>query len=273
MHLDRIRISTLSFSLLVACESTPRGAATPAAERAASPSTSADSALIAGGETSEFSGGDVAYGYCPQVTSRTSLDPARADVAKLVALAQGQHEIPLRWRREFPDERVQGFEERTTLLLDVQVLGVEDVVCESEPNDTGYETSGYRALLRRLELAIEFSTADGAIRGAFQGPFVADIEASAPYVFGGRRFPLDELEGTLELGVDPALTVESESLGIDLIFAEPSTQGVLSAWVSMRGFAGAASWIPLTGTAPAPSEGCEQGAAVPLDEPLDFLGD
>lgn len=259
--------------MLVACESTPRGAAAPA-ESGAPQSMADERTRIAGGETSEFSGGDVAYGYCPRVTSRTNLDFARADVAKLVALAQGQHEIPLRWRREFPDERIRGFEERTTLLLDVRVIVVEDVVCESAPDDTGYETSGYRARLRRLELAVEFSTADGAVRGSFQQPFVTSETLSGELYAGGRaRFPINELEGTLDLGVEPALMPESETLGIDILFAEQSVQGSLSGWVSMRGFAGAPSWIPVTGTFPAPGEGCETGAAVPLDEPLDVLGD
>src|SRR5688572_12983475 len=111
MHLDHVRVSLLGLSLLAACESKQPGAGAPAG---ASDDTD-DPLLLAGGQTSEFSGGDVAFGYCPQIESRTVLDLGREDVAKWVALAEGQHEISLRWQREFPDERVRGFQERTSL--------------------------------------------------------------------------------------------------------------------------------------------------------------
>src|SRR5687768_2826634 len=163
MHLHRTRVLALGLSLLVACDSggANKGSGAPSG---ASQTVPSDRALVAGGETSEFSGGDVVADFCPVVTSRTILDLASQDVAPWVGFAQGHHEIPLRWRREFPDDRIRGFAEHTQLLLDVQVLAAEEVVCESAPGDTGYETAGYRSRLRRLELAVEFSSADGAVR-------------------------------------------------------------------------------------------------------------
>jgi len=278
MHLDRAWSAALSLSLLAACGVARRDSQAPARESGASQSAPAENTLVAGGETSEFSGGNVVFGYCPNVTSRTSLDLARADVAELVALAAGHHEIPLRWRREFPDDRIRGFAERTSLVLDVQVIAAEDVLCESPRDDSNYETSGYRALLRRLELAVELSSADGAVRGAFQQPFVTAVAANGEReLYGRERLPIGELEGTLELGVDPELVTESETLSVDITFAAPSAYGTLTPWVMLPGpyqmGGGRPSWVPVSGAFPAPGEGCEAGSSVPLDEPIDFLGD
>lgn len=261
-------------SLLAACESTPPSSRAPLAENGAA---QGESVRVAGGETSEFSGGDIPAGFCPTVTSRTSLDLSRPDIAPLVALAQGQHEIPLHWHREFPDDRIRGFQERTKLLLDVTVLGAEDVVCESAPDDTSYETSGYRGALRRLELAVEFSTADGAVRGSFQRPFVADRSASgARYLYGGERFPIAEIEGMLELGVEPGLQTDSQTLDLSIQFADSAVSGALTPWVILSGpylpGGGRPGWVPVTGTFPAPGEGCAAGVALALDEPSDLLG-
>jgi len=239
----------------------------------AAQSAPADDARIAGGETTEFSGGSVPFGYCPRVTSRTSLDVTHEDVAKLVALAAGHHEVPLHWRREFPDERIRGFAESTTLLLDVQVTAAEEVVCASAPDDTSYETSGFRAMYRRLELAVEFSTADGAVRGSFQAPFVMGAtETGERYLFGGDRVSLDELQGTLDLGVDPEIVTDPKTLSVDITFSEQSVHGALTPWVILSG-GGKPSWVPVSGTFPASDEGCEGGTGVPLDEPLESLGD
>jgi hypothetical protein len=275
MHLDHVRVSLLGLSLLAACESKQPGAGAAAGE---SDSNDPDRALVAGGQTSEFSGGDVAFGYCPQIESRTVLDLASEDVAKWVALAEGQHEISLRWQREFPDERVRGFQERTSLLLDVQVLAAEDVVCVSNSDDTSYETSGYRASLRRLELAVEFSTADGAVRGAFQGLFVVGPDGSGgSYLFGGEEFPIDELEGALELGVDPELDVDLQALYLNIGFGEQGVAGSLTPWVVLSGpydiGGGRPSWRPVMGIFPAPDEGCNAGSIAPLDTIVDALGD
>jgi hypothetical protein len=278
MHPDRVWMAWLGFSVLAACETSQPRSPARVAEADPSQTTPAEPAQIAGGQTSEFSGGNVPYGYCPHVASRTSLDLARADVAALVALAAGQHEVPLRWRREFPDERIRGFEERTSLLLDVQVLAAEDVLCESVPGDTGYETAGYRQLLRRLELAVEFSTADGAVKGSFQQPFVASTSATGQRdLFGGERFPIDELEGALELGVDPGLQTESQTLTLWLTFNEQGASGEFMSVVMLPGpyriDGSRPSWVPVRGTFPAPGEGCEAGPAIALDEPNDLVGD
>lgn len=281
MHPENLRAAVVAIAgvcWLTACETASTGSTDPLRDGDGRQGDGSGPALVAGGETSEFSGGNVVAGYCPHVESRTELELGRDEVARLVALAEGRHEIPLRWRREFPDERVRGFQERTSLLLDVRVIAAEDVVCVSSPGDTGYETSGYRERLRRLELSVELSTADGAVRAAFQRPFVSAADASGGrYLSGGEILPIDQLEGTLELGVDPGLEVASSTLSADIAFGEQGVSGALTPWIILPGpydiGGGRPSWVPVQGAFPAPDEGCTFGSLVPLDEVSDVLGE
>jgi hypothetical protein len=281
MHLRKLRVALVAGCWLSACETTPDPRRDDLAQpdEMTEPGEVSDAPLVAGGETSEFSGGEVAFGYCPVIESRTELDLGRDDVAAWVALAAGHHDVSLRWQREFPDEAVRGFEERTRLLLDVEVLSAEDVVCVSNPDDTGYETSGYRAQLRRLELSVALSTADGALQRAFRGTFLvapSDTRGGL-YLAGGERFPTAELEGTLELGVDPELAVAESMMNVHLAFGEQGVSGALTPWVILPGpyneGGGRPSWTPVRGDFPAPDEGCRAGVVVPLDEIADGLGD
>jgi len=142
-----------------------------ACSEAKRPSFEPSAADYAGGETSEFSGGNVPLGYCPIEESRTALDLERDDVASWLALATGHHTIDLRWRKVFPDPAIRGFEESTTLSLDVTPISAEDVVCRTG-GAGGYEAEGVDGrVLRRFELGIELSTADGAVQAAFPARF------------------------------------------------------------------------------------------------------
>jgi hypothetical protein len=148
----------------------------------------------------------------------------------------------------------------------------------SSPDDTGYETSGYRALLRRLELSVALSTADGAVRAAFQGPFVSAPDADGGrYLSGGETLPIDELEGTLQLGVDPELAVAESTMSVYVAFGEQGVSGALTPWIILPGpydiGGGRPSWTPVSGVFPAPDEGCHVGAGISLDEIADGLGD
>jgi hypothetical protein len=135
---------------------------------------------------------------------------------------------------------------------------------------------GYRRL-RRLELDVAFSTTDGAVRGAFRRPFVmSDYPSGERHVSGGDGFPIEEVQGTLELGLDPGLVTESQTLGVWLDFAEQGVSGSINPIVRLPGpylpGGGTPSWTPVTGWFPAPGEGCETGAAVSLDDYSDVLG-
>jgi hypothetical protein len=75
-------------------------------------------------------------------------------VAEWVALANGHHEIPLYWHRDFPDEPVSGYDEHTVLVLDVTVL---------EGSAVRFSPDGCAAGHEELHARIELSTADGAL--------------------------------------------------------------------------------------------------------------
>jgi hypothetical protein len=245
----------------------------------AGPATRSGTAVqVAGGQTSEFSGGDIVAGYCPTVVSRTQLDPARADVAPWLALAAGHREVSLRWKRGLPDDTIRGFEERTALLLDVTAVVAEDVVCGPGPAES-YEASGVERNLRRYELSVELASADGAVHSSFQQPFLpsVDAETGARLLSGGAQLPFDETSGTLELGAVPEARVDTKTLNVNLTFGEQAVVGSIAPWVLLQGpysiGGGRPSWAPVSGIFPAPDEGCEAGTAVGLDEWVDVFGD
>jgi len=213
------------------------------------------------------------------VLSRTPLDLASEDVAGWAPLVEGHHEIPLRWRRAFPSDTIRGFEESTVLSLDVTLIAAEDAVCSNGGNG-GYETEGLDGQhVVRFELAMDLSTADGAIRGSVQQSFypLRDVTvAGERIVVGGGWVPFEEIAGTLELGVDPELESATQMLSVQLNFDEQSVKGVLTPWVYLPAPAlgdDPPRWAPIAGDFPAPDEGCEAGHSVPLDAHLDLLGD
>ncbi len=56
-------------------------------QRSTSPGSGAGAELVAGGETSEFSGGDIPF--CPELSS----EPRDLREPELAAMAKGQHEL------------------------------------------------------------------------------------------------------------------------------------------------------------------------------------
>jgi hypothetical protein len=259
MHLDGVRVASVGLLLLGACEQSARPL----------------SPQIAGGESTEFSGGDVPVGFCPEVLSSMPLDLKADYLAVWVALVEGHHEIPLRWRREFPSEAIRGFEETTDLSLDVTVIAAETVVC-GNGGYGGYEVQGLEGRsLRRFELAIELASADGAIRGSFQTLFFPQITAAGRRVMsGGAVLAFEEVAGTLELGVDPELDTATQTLNVSFGFDEQGVSGSLTPWVTLPrlGLGDTPFWAPVNGVFPAPDPGCDAGQQVELDTPLDLLG-
>jgi hypothetical protein len=236
------------------------------------PSFEPGAAEYAGGETSEFSGGSMPLGYCPIEESRTALDLEQDDVASWLALATGQHTIDLRWRKLFPDPAIRGFEESTTLSLDVTPISAEDVVCRTG-GAGGYEAEGIDGQIqRRFELGIELSTADGAVQARFPARFFPlrdGNDAGQPILVGGIGLPLADVAGTLELGVDPALFGATQTLSVQLTFDGQAPRGTIESWVTLYD---GKRWSPVTATFPAPTAGCDVGSLVPLDEPYPPLG-
>jgi hypothetical protein len=265
MSCDVTRIVTLA-ALLAACESKAP--------------TLGPAPLYAGGEASEF-GGSLPLGYCPIEESVTSLALDRQDVASQLALAVGQHSVDLRWRKEFPDPAIRGFDEDTQLVVNVTPLAVEDVVCRTG-GAGGHEAEGVDgSTLRRFQLGIELSTSDGAVRAEFSAPFypVRDgTRQGQPMLLGGASLPLADVTGTLEIGVDPDLTDSTQTLSINLGFDGEAPRGSLVPIVTLTRpiFRGdKPRWSPVGGTFPPPSDdpSCDAGTLVPLDEPLASLGE
>jgi hypothetical protein len=249
--------------------------------RAASerPSTSASPAVeVAGGQTSEFSGGDIAY--CLEVgASFIPLDLESLELASWVALASGHHEATLVWQPGFVTDAIGGFEAHTSLSLDVTVLSARDVVFGP---GQGYEDSGCQGQRQRqIELAIELSTADGALSGSLRH-FVSPItDASAP----GRRvlsstikadnslYPLGDFASTLELDVRPEGELSRE-LGFGIGFDAASARGTLAVSVTSReptSEVGRGVWRPLSATFP--DDGCGPNLPVALDAESDVLSE
>jgi hypothetical protein len=241
------------------------------------PSFERGAADYAGGETSEFSGGSVPLGYCPIEESRTALDLERDDIASWLALATGHHSIDLRWRKAFPDAAIRGFEETTTLSLDVTPISADDVVCRTG-GAGGYEAEGVDGRVqRRFELGIELSTADGAVQAAFPARFFPlrdGNDAGRRILVGGiGQLPFADVAGTLELGVDPALFGATQTLSVQLTFDGQAPHGTIEPWVTLR-YVGSSTprWSPVTATFPAPAAGCDVGSLIPLDEPYEPIG-
>lgn len=209
----------------------------------------------------------------------TPLDLERADVAAFLGLAVGQHEVPLRWSREFPDDAIRGFEEDTRLVLDVTAISAEDVWCST--GGAGGDEAGGRDewTQRRFELGVALSTADGAVVTSFRGRFfpLSNVPMLAGRrLLGGTTLPFEELDGALELGLDPELTDAETTFAVYLGFDEQGLEGTLGARVRLPGPVfgdDTPPWSPVWAAFPAANAKCETGRRVPLDEPLASLGD
>lgn len=257
MHVPWLVWASWAGLLLAAC-----GDSTGPSQPARATATS-----IAGGETSEFSGGSAPLGYCPVVVSRTPLDLASEEAVAWTELAAGHRDVALRWRRAVPADVVRGFDEDTRLSVDVTPIAAEEWVCSNGGNG-GYETEGLDGRQLRFELAVALSTEDGAIRTSFQSVFI--VPPGERLMGGGALLPLADSAGTLDLGVDPSLPPESRTLQIALQFGEQSTAGWITPRVTLS--AEAPSYEPITAEFPAPDVGCDVGRSVPLDAHQSALG-
>jgi hypothetical protein len=269
MTTERVAMVVSGIALLVACGDGDR----------ASRSQSSLAADVAGGETSEFSGGNIAY--CPEAgATLTELDVESDELAPWVALAAGHHEARLRWTAAFVSDAIGGYEPQTSVALDVTVLGARDVVFGG--NDLGYEGSGCAGQReRQFLLGVALRTSDGALSGQFEHWVSPAVDEKVP---GGRYlsstskadnwdYPLAGFESALELDVQPEGELGRE-LRFQLSFDAESARGRIAAYITSRepsSETGRSFWSPLGGVFP--DNGCESGWPAALDAEDPALGE
>lgn len=234
---------------------------------------------VAGGETSEFSGGNIAF--CPEEgATYIPLDLAAPGIASWLPLAEGQHELPLRWSPQFAaSAAVSGYEEHTNVVLDVHVVSARDVVF-GEAN-LGYEGSGCKgSRQRRFELAVDLRTADGALAGSFTH-WVSPV--TNPELPGGRylastskagngSYPLASFSSALALDVDLGeATEQARDLQVFLTLYVAGLRGALGVQLTTWGPNAWGYVSPIA--ARFPDDGCELALPVPLDERAGLLVD
>jgi hypothetical protein len=250
------RYSALGLLLLAACSSSkPRGSGTTARD-----------ALIAGGETSEF-GGDSPY--C-QPARTTPLDRADPTVAPWVARVEGHYELSFAWQREFLTEDITGFQDKTSVSLDVTVLEALDVDFDV------FCPAGRRS--RQLELEVAVATADGALQGTFwhrvgtaPGPSPTLEQPLSTYLILPYTPPsLDGFTGSLGYGVDLRSQSRRE-LSAQLVFDGTTVIGSLSPFLApATGGPPGAGWSPIRGVFP--DDGCSYLLSRPLDLDAPLVG-
>jgi hypothetical protein len=233
---------------------------------------------VAGGETSELSGGNIAY--CPEAgASFTPLALESAEIARHVSLAEGHHEASLLWQSAFVTDVVGGYAEHTRVSLDVTVLSARDVLF-GEAN-LGYEGSGCRGTRQRqIELAINLSTKDGALGGSFRHwvtPANALDLPGSPLLASTSKadnfgYPLRDFESTLELDAQSVVELGRE-LRVQLGFDAEAVRGSLQLSITTREPAsesGRGLFVPLA--AVFPDDGCAPALPVSLDAAVAELG-
>lgn len=231
---------------------------------------------VAGGETSEFSGGDIAY--CPEVRSSEPLPLDDAELAPWVAVAAGHHEQTLGWQREFLSDAVRGFEEHTTVSIDVTVLGARERVY-GDGGFGGYEFEACRdRRSRQLDLEIRLETADGAVAASFREwyePRITDVGPTLERIWLDPDVVIGDIDfsGSLELGLDGALQ-GTPRLSVAVSFGAESVFGSLLPLISPpeEDAALGSSWRPIR--AEFPDDGCAgHDAPIALDDSIESLSD
>ncbi|MET0414374.1 MAG: hypothetical protein ABW217_23890 [Polyangiaceae bacterium] len=120
---------------------------------------------VAGGETSEFSGGDISY--CPEAGATfVPLGLESEELEPWVAMVQGEYDTTLEWQPGLVGDAGSDAVTRTRLQLDIDVVSAQDVVFGATPGYEAERCEGTREL--RLLLAVALRTADGALSGSFQ---------------------------------------------------------------------------------------------------------
>jgi hypothetical protein len=146
-------------------------------------------------------------------------------VAPLLQNVSGHHETSLFWERQFVTDAMRGFDERTTLALDVTVLEAEQTHYVPSAQAAAGCTEYYSY---HLGTDVRLTTADGALDASFPHQLRCDDGAcsSAPKSV----LPIDGSIGQLELEADPTLgmdpTLESEAnLEVLLAFGDDGLRG------------------------------------------------
>jgi hypothetical protein len=256
--------------LVVACGEGTKG-------RGSTP-TGLEQGDVAGGETSEFSGGEIAY--CPeQGASFTDLDLDSEELAPWVALAQGHHETTLVWQRAFVSDALRGYEEHTSVSLDVIVLSARDVVFGDA--NLGYEGEGCNGRRQRqILIGVQIRTADGAVDGSLEqwltpSNWAGDPQRRSLMTTGkadNTNFELQSFATSLELDVERSVEVRRE-LRVALGFDAEGVRGSLEPWI-WRQEAGSETGLGVVRPLRAsfPDNGCGGSPAVALDEQRAELG-
>jgi hypothetical protein len=227
---------------------------------------------LAGGETSEFSGGDISY--CPEIVSNEPLDLARAEWAPWVVRVAGRHELTLGWLRLFEADTVTGFEEHTSIVLEVSVIGGRALEYGAGEY-SGYELEGCNGQrAEQLGLAFEIATGDGALVASYQEWFQRYPDDEAP---GGEVLSVGSLHpdrdgdgvaftGNLVLDISPAFDGDPLLYPNYFSFDANGARGALmpALRASERREA-----TPIEGIFP--DDPCRgSGRSVPLDADVDF---
>ena len=233
----------LGVAVLTGCSgySGPTPAEVRAREERARARISEASSDVAGGETSEFSGG-VGIEAC-EITSSEPIDLGDPELASWAAMAQGHHELTLGWRRLVLSDAVLGFAEHTSVSIDVNVPGGREIVYGSGGIDELSFCDGHRG--RQIELEITLATADGALAGTFRSWFEPGFTNDGDTVLQRAMLSSIDLNGTLELGLDPALGGRSQ-VDVSIDFGVDSVRGSLSPAVFPEDdTSGWAPWWPI----------------------------
>lgn len=122
--------------------------------------------MMAGGETSEFSGGNLLY--CPDAGATIlPLDLTSEALAAWIALIPGAHDTTLEWQPGIVADAGSEPVASTRLQLDIDLLRAQDVVFDGA--NLGYEGEGCNGKReRQILLAISLHTDDGALSGYFE---------------------------------------------------------------------------------------------------------
>jgi len=134
----------------------------------------------------------------------------RADLAPWVARVTGHHEAELVWKRSYSTDSVRGFEERSSIGIDMMVRSAREFHYVPEPG-TGCEA--YTQL--SMAVAFQLATADGALQGGFEDDLVVNTYDDGTGFLAmpqAQALPLEQVAGRFELDVDPALGVDPASV-------------------------------------------------------------
>jgi hypothetical protein len=201
------------------------GSKTPVTDDAAAPSLcpscSSTEPVALGGETQEFDGGRTVY----RILSSTPRPLSDPELAPLLARVEGVHDLTFRWRESFLESGIGGYDEVTRIVLDVRALRAFDVQLDSAEHPSTVH----------IELAVDLSTADGALRGSV----VHRVDAHSVLVPAGSAdiitddggaYPLQDFRGSLDLALDPGREVAAV-LSVELLFSDRGVRGRLVSFV------------------------------------------